>query len=222
VKVHSHSTITAKAILAAQHKADKFADSRVRCRVRLAAIGDAHPNLLGCHDEKQLLDIMDAFPVDVLTPGPTGSMRTETIQVEDVLKVVKLFLSATGQNLLASNIKPRSKSGIAGAAGASSSPGTSSFCASISATSLALRHAMPQQRKLEGKSAPGTVRVWATAARSAALPTASPNLLPATSNRSQWRSSPAVEHGPLGAARSVAAPASLKPPLLGGVGSITM
>lgn len=97
-KRNAHSTITTQNLLAAQQEADRVADSNVRRRVRLAALVDAHPNLLDFRNEDELLDIMDAFPV---------SASEDIATVDDVYKVVRLFLFATGQHLLARSIRPR-------------------------------------------------------------------------------------------------------------------
>jgi hypothetical protein len=186
-RTNPHSTITRKAIEDAQRKADKIADKNVRRKVRLAAKGDAHPNLLGCSDEKQLLDIMDAFPVDVPIPGP-GGLRTETVQVEDVLKVVKLFLSATGQHGLASRITPRR--GTAAAVGASSATAAHSLYPPRPATSPCDAawgvSSMPGTGTSSLAPAPGTAEARAALARSAA----SLQPLPA----SRWRTSVGTAH----------------------------
>lgn len=96
-----HSTITRDAIAAAESKANAIATGAVRCRVRLAAGLDAHPYVLECRNEQELMDIIGAFPVNVAQQHG----RDVVVSVDDICRVVLMFLTATGQLLLARKIK---------------------------------------------------------------------------------------------------------------------
>ena len=187
VKTHTHSTITLAAIKRAESVADKIADGNVRRKVRLAARGDAHPGLMAVDTpEGMLLDIMDSFPVTL--PLLRGG-RPETVTVADVHRVVRLFLTATGQHLLARDIKPRRLAPTGSAAVRSSAPGSSAasgFAAAAAAGSAAAGSAASGTAAGSGAGSSGVGLAAAAAAADDDDDTAA--LVPV---KAQWRDTPA-------------------------------